>query len=65
MNMRSEYRSGGDIPLGFGIALEQNHAMDTFLSLSPDTQQQMIDHTHSIQSKNEMFAYAQSIMGAK
>lgn len=48
----------GEIPLGLGMALAQNStALMKFASLSEQQQQQMIQHTHSIQSKEEMQAY--------
>jgi len=57
-----KYTSGAEIPVGLGIALGKCNAMDYFFSLSQETQQQIIDHTHTIHSKNEMLAYVQSIM---
>lgn len=47
--------NSSDVPLGFGMALAQNlTAMNTFASLSSQEQQQIIDRTHSVQSKQEM-----------
>lgn len=57
-----KYTSGAEIPVGLGIALEQCNAMDYFFSLPQNAQQQIIDHTHTIQSKNEMLAYVQSLV---
>lgn len=55
--------SGQDVPTGLGIALEKNNKMDYFFSLSADEQQRIIDRAHSVQSKNEMLDYVQSIFG--
>lgn len=57
-----KYTSGADLPVGLGLALEQYNAMDHFFSLSGEAQQQIIDHTQTIQSKNEMLDYVQSIV---
>lgn len=54
--------SGAELPVGLGMALEQYNAMDYFFSLSAEKQQQIIDHTHTIESKNEMLNYVQSIV---
>lgn len=51
-----------DLPLGLGMALVQNvSAMERFAELSPDEQRQIIDHTHSINSKSEMQSFVQSL----
>ncbi|MGI5897149.1 MAG: hypothetical protein ACOX6U_09375 [Oscillospiraceae bacterium] len=48
----------GDIPLGLGMALAQDiQAMNRFAALSPQQQQQVIDHTHQIQSREQMREY--------
>lgn len=60
-----KYTSGAEIPVGLGLALEQHNAMDYFFSLPADKQQQIIDHTHTIQSKHEMLDFAQSIAESK
>lgn len=57
-----KYTSGADLPVGLGLALEQYNAMDHFFSLSAEAQQQIVDHTQTIQSKNEMLNYVQSIV---
>jgi len=54
--------NGQDVPVGLGIALEKNNGMDFFFSLSANEQQQIINQAYSIQSKDEMLAYVQSIM---
>lgn len=60
-----KYTSGAEIPVGFGLALEHYNAMDYFFSLSAEKQQQIIDHTHTIQSKNEMLRFVESIVTSK
>jgi len=51
-----------DIPMGLGMALMQNRqAMDYFSSLSDEGKQQVIDHTHTIGSKEEMQSYVDSL----
>ena len=57
-----KYTSSAEIPVGLGIALEKCNAMDYFFSLSQQAQQQVIDHTHTMLTKNEMLAYVQSIV---
>lgn len=59
-----KYTSGAEIPVGLGMALEQYNAMDYFFSLSAERQQQIVEHTHTIDSKNEMLSYVQSIVKA-
>lgn len=50
------------IPMGLGMALAQNlRAMNYFTHLSNAEQQQIIDHTHSIESKSEMRQYVDSL----
>ncbi len=57
-----KYTCGEELPMGFGIALEQYNAMDYFFALSAEAQQHIIDQTHTIQSKNEMMDFVQSIV---
>ena len=50
------------LPLGFGMALEQNvEAMQCFSALPRQKQKEIIDHTSQIESKKEMQAYVQSL----
>lgn len=57
------YTNGTGMPMGLGMALAQNvNAMQRFASLPREAQQRIIDHTHSIQSKEEMQAYVQSLL---
>lgn len=57
-----KYTQGVDIPVGFGLALEEFHAMNYFSSLPEKEQQHIIDHAETIRSKQEMLAYVQSIV---
>lgn len=51
-----------ELPLGLGMALAKNFdAMTYFTNLTKAEQQKIIDHTHSIGSKQEMQAYVQSL----
>lgn len=50
------------LPLGFGMALAQNpDTMEYFAKLPEDKKEQIIDHTHSIESKQEMHEYVQNL----
>jgi len=60
-----KYTSGAELPVGPGLALEEYKAMDYFFSLPTQAQQQIIDHTQSVQSKEEMLAYVQSFVVPK
>ena len=52
-----------DIPLGLGMALMQHaEAMNYFFSLPEKEQRQIISHTHTIGSREEMQAYVQSLI---
>ena len=52
-----------EMPLGLGMALAQNlEAMNRFAALSKEGQRAVIQHTHQIQSKEEMQAYVQSLL---
>lgn len=47
-----------EMPVGFSMALAQNpDAMQKFVMLSEDKKQEIINGTHSIQSKQEMHEY--------
>ncbi len=51
-----------DLPLGFGMALSQNtKAMEVFCAMCEQDQQNIIDHTHQVDSKKEMQAYVESL----
>ena len=52
-----------DMPMGLDIALAKNErARDYFFSLTQQQQQQIIDHTHVISSKEEMQRYVDSLV---
>ncbi len=59
------YEMGSQLPIGLGLALEQNKAMDDFYSLSPEEQQRIVDQTHGMQSTKEIAAYVQSVLPLK
>lgn len=51
-----------DMPLGFGMALAQNYdAMAFFTSLSQEQQQQVLNQTHSMNSKDDMQAFIEQL----
>ena len=51
-----------ELPLGFGMALAQNpRAMEYFTKQTKEKQAEIVAHTHTIQSRNEMHAYVQSL----
>ena len=51
-----------ELPLGFGMALAQNpRAMEYFSKQTKEKQAEILAHTHTIQSRNEMHAYVQSL----
>lgn len=55
-----------EIPLGLGMALAQHSdAMNYFSSLPKEKKQQIINHTHTINSKEEMKSYVQSLVENK
>jgi len=60
--MMKNYANGSQMPMGLGMALAKNlDAMNYFATLSPDQQQQVINHTHVIQSKEQMQQYVQRL----
>ncbi len=53
-----------EMPLGFNMALCQNMAaMEYFSTLSLQHQQEIIDRTHDITSKEEMRRYVDGLVG--
>lgn len=51
-----------ELPLGFGMALAQNpRAMEYFSKQTKEKAAEILAHTHTIQSRNEMHAYVQSL----
>ncbi|MGN1106217.1 MAG: hypothetical protein ACI4RH_06160 [Huintestinicola sp.] len=54
--------NGKDIPLGFGMVLAQNiEAMTRFSAMTEEQRRQIIEGTHSVNSKKEMQAYVDRI----
>ena len=54
-----------DMPMGLDIALAKNErAHDYFYSLDEEAQKRIIDHTHGIESKEEMQVYVNSLVGS-
>ena len=51
-----------DMPMGLDIALAKNErAANYFYSLSETAQRRIMEHTHTIRSKEEMQAYVDSL----
>ena len=51
-----------ELPMGFGMALMRDPAaMQWFSDLSVSAQQAIVEHTHSIRSKEEMRAFVSRI----
>lgn len=61
----NKYNQGIELPLGFGLALEEFQAMNYFFSLPEKEQQHMVDHAETLQSKLEMQAYVNSFVESK
>lgn len=59
-----KYTSGAELPIGFGLALEEYKAMDYFFSLPAQARQQMTDHARTLNSTEEMLSYVQSFAPA-
>ena len=52
-----------DMPMGLDIALAKNQAAHNyFYGLTEGAQRQIIEHTHTIESKEEMQAYVDSFV---
>ena len=52
----------GPMPMGLGMALFENPtAAEKFACFSAEKQRSVIEHTHQIQSKQEMRAFVQSL----
>ncbi|MCL2362570.1 MAG: hypothetical protein FWC73_12260 [Defluviitaleaceae bacterium] len=52
-----------EMPMGLDFALANNQAArDYFNGLSEEAQKRVIEHTHLIQSKDEMQAFADSLI---
>ena len=51
-----------ELPLGLGMALAQNtNAMQAFVSMSKEQQQEIVNRTHSFSPKKEMKMLVDSI----
>jgi hypothetical protein len=57
-----KFEMGAQMPVGLGLALEQNKAMDYFCSLSVEEQKKIIDQTHRMQSTEEIVHFIQSVV---
>jgi uncharacterized protein YdeI (YjbR/CyaY-like superfamily) len=56
------YVNGPQMPMGLGMALAENmQAMQYFAALPDQKKQAVIDHTHQIQSKQEMRQFVQEL----
>jgi len=65
MDISSSKIYAPDMPMGFDIALAKNEAAkDYFYALTEPAQKQIIARTQTIQSKEEMQAYADSLVSS-
>jgi len=65
MDISSNKIYAPDMPMGFDIALAKNEAVKNyFYSLPEPVQKQIIAHTQTIQSKDDMQAYADSLVSS-
>jgi len=63
MEIDNEKIYAPDMPMGLDIALAKNQAAkDYFYSLPEPAQMRIIERTHMIQSKDEMQAFADSLV---
>ena len=63
MDINSSEIYSPDMPMGLDIALAKNQAAkDYFYSLPEAAQRRIIEHTHVIESKEEMQAFADSLV---
>lgn len=54
--------TGGDLPLGLGMALAMNiGAMEYFTSLPDSEQKKIVDRARSVKSKKEMQSFVDSL----
>lgn len=54
----NKYSYGGDVPLGFGMALAQDRkALEGFARLTPEGRQSVIDGAARVSSREEMREY--------
>lgn len=60
----NNFANGPEIPTGLGMALAQNNsAMQVFSGLSDERREQIIAHTKTIRSKEEMQSYVNTLSG--
>jgi len=65
MDISSNKIYAPDMPMGFDIALAKNEAAkDYFYALPESAQKQIIARTRTIQSKEDMQAYADSLVSS-
>jgi len=65
MDINSSEVYSPDMPMGLDFALTKNQAAkDYFYGLPEDAKKRIIEHTHMIQSKDEMQAFADSLIMA-
>jgi len=63
MDINSNEIYSPDMPMGLDIALAKNQAAkDYFYALPEEAKRRVIEHTHMIQSKEEMQAFADSLV---
>jgi len=63
MDINSSKIYAPDMPMGLDIALTKNQAAkDYFYGLPEPAQARIIEHTHMIQSKDEMQAFVDSLI---
>ena len=63
MDIKSNEIYSSDMPMGLDFALAKNQAAkDYFYGLPEDAKKRVIEHTHLIQSKDEMQAFADSLV---
>lgn len=60
-----KFEMGAQMPVGLGLALEQNKAMDYFCSLSEVDQKRIIEQTHGMQSTKEIVDFIHTIIPSK
>ena len=60
-----DHVNGSQLPMGLSMALAQNmDAMTKFAGMSKAQQQEIINQTHSVQSKKEMQSLVQGIVSS-
>lgn len=55
-----------EMPVGFAMALAMNpEAMQKFATLSEDQKRTVIEGTHSVQSRDEMHQYVNTLLNSR